>query len=154
MAKWSNGRQQIYVFILKFKKINYMVNQLNLFWINSLILAMSIMSLISLVSPYLTQWTQAFFTTRLILGLASVIQLFDNPIKIDIYIMAFSIIGFGVANNPATFLPMVRTGWTWNVDRFGICWFHAGQFDYIPVVRFSLRVRLCWWMAIYFLPFR
>lgn len=136
----------------------------------SLILAMSIMSLISLLSPVLAQWSQAFFAVRLILGLASVLlnfvpltsntwyhslQFHFRIIK-DVNVHPFRLWndqGFGVANNPAALFPLVGSGWTRNPDRISFRWLHAGQFHHFPDVRFSMRIRFRRWMAIHFLPF-
>ena len=118
---------------------------------------MLIMSLISLSSPMLSQWNEAFFTTRLVLGLASVTTNADPrsfQMSEIIKIIQYIFVGSSIANYPTTFLALVGTGRTRHTDWPGFRRLHVGQFNHFPHVGLPMRIWICWWMAIHLLLIR
>lgn len=124
---------------------------------------MSTMSVISLLSPFVAQWSRIFFFLRLTLGLASVIMnlpfsnsirtpqvlLFDNDLWNRFFYFKK---GSCFSDHTATLFSVVSSRRTSNVDRSGVRWFYVRQFHHFPTVRFPLWIRFCWWMAFHLLP--
>lgn len=129
-----------------------MKTKMKLFIRNRLITSMTVMSLVNLISPMIAYWSSpAFFTLRLILGLASVNIQWKTSclIKCDRLTL-----GIGHANDPAALLPLECAGRAGDSHWLGFRGILTGQFHHFPAVWAPLPVWLRRWLAFHFLPIR